>query len=175
MARWKQRMSGKPTRNLGCWVLWCQIFMPRKAPTLPPKRATAMRRASVTRHLSCRAFHLSMPYRKNATMFIAARQSKRAYNRYLVIYTYYSSPELSLRRRGASGQIGGRKVWAIVHCLSYFCSGPGIVFTVNKNSYFLTATTSTWPEPERVMDWYEAEMITLEGIESVSWLSVALP
>ena len=67
------RIKGMPNWNFLCMVLWCHTLMPSQAPMLPPMTAKPKSVASEMRHLERLAFHLSMPYMKKVTTFMATR------------------------------------------------------------------------------------------------------
>ena len=58
---WSTRKRGTRIVNFLCRVLWRNTFMPANAPADPPKKASSSSVDSGMRHLSCFAFHLSIP------------------------------------------------------------------------------------------------------------------
>ena len=69
-------IAGTPYLNFLCRVLWCQTFIPSQAPILPPSTAINNNVASGILHFDFFAFHLSTPYMKKVTTFIASNASK---------------------------------------------------------------------------------------------------
>ena len=66
-------ITGTPNLNFLCSVLWCQVFMPSNAPILSPNAAHHNKVDSSILHFARLAFHLSIPYKKNVTILIAAK------------------------------------------------------------------------------------------------------
>ena len=68
-----RRIRGMPTVNLMCLVLWRTVYIPIRAPMLPPRRAAAIRVAYGIRLRFFLALYLSISISAKAIALIISR------------------------------------------------------------------------------------------------------